>query len=74
MATSQQIDLLSRICTRDEAGRHFTEAFPGWESLEDACFIRVHRPAHGATGLQYSEEHWSIEVTADGLDLVTAAE
>lgn len=70
-------DAIRELCvltTRDEAGRHFSETSDHWESLEDAGMITVHRPVHEATGIPYGQEHWSLEVTEAGQDLVDANE
>jgi len=40
------------------------------DDLEDAGLIRINRPVHGPTGMQYSPEYWSVEVTEDGQQLV----
>lgn len=60
------------LCTRDQAGRHFTEWSRHWDSLEAAGMISVDRPVHDATGIPYSQEYYSLEVTADGQELVDA--
>ena len=41
-------------------------------SLEAAGLITVSRPIHEATGIPYGEEHYSVEVTAEGVELVEA--
>ena len=74
--TDEQIRDLCVICTRDEAGKHFTEAgavyADHWEDLERAGMIAVYRPVHGPTDVYYSQEHWSLKVTEDGRALVDA--
>ena len=60
------INSLRTITTKDASGRHFTEFCPDWEELESAGLITVNRPIHGATGIPYGQEHWSITVTAEG--------
>ena len=72
--TDDMIRLLAVIATHDEAGRHFTEAYPGWDDLELCGLIDVYRPEHEATGIRYSPEFWTLDVTADGLELVAASE
>ena len=72
--TDDMIRLLAVITTHDGAGRHFTEAYPGWEDLELCGLIDVYRPEHKATGIRYSPEFWTLDVTADGLELVAASE
>ena len=42
------------------------------EELEAAYLIAIHRPIHDATGISYSQEYWSVEVTNDGVALVEA--
>ena len=72
--TDDMIRTLSVIATHDEAGRHFTEAYPGWDDLELCGLIDVHRPIHQRTGFYYAPEFWTLDVTADGLELVAASE
>lgn len=74
MTNEQKATILAEITTRDEAGRHFMERYDEadiWE-LEEEGLIEVRRPRHEATGLRYSQEYWSVEVTAEGQDLVGA--
>lgn len=63
---------LGRLTTRDEAGRHFTGWATHYETLEDAGLVAIDRPVHGPTGIPYDLEHWSIEVTDAGRELVEA--
>lgn len=72
MTTEDQVRILSTLTTRDEAGRHFTSLVGSEEiaSLEAAGLITVSRPTHEATGIPYGEEHYSVEVTAEGVELV----
>lgn len=63
---------LCTITTRDEAGRHFTETRNHWQDLEAAGLIAITRPVHEGTGIVYGQEHWSIEVTEAGRELVEA--
>ena len=74
MDLQEQVAILSRITTRDEGGRHFAEVYDGdeLESLEAAQLIEVARPVHKATGIRYASEHWSVVVTAEGIELVEA--
>ncbi len=74
MNTSEQVRILSKITTRDEAGRHFMEIYSpaNLESLEAEGLLSIDRPMHEATGLSYSQEHCTVEVTADGVALVEA--
>lgn len=54
---------LGRLCTRNEAGRHFYEfAECDLGKMEEAGLIRIHRPIHHPTGIPYSREYHSIEV------------
>lgn len=68
MLTSRQLATLCTITTRDEAGRHFREVYDAEDidALEAAGMIAIHRPTHEATGLQYSQEYHSVEVTPEG--------
>lgn len=61
---------LGRVCTRDDAGRHFTEVYDcGWlENMERAGLLTIHRPVHDQTGIPYSSEYWSVEVAAEVAD------
>jgi hypothetical protein len=58
---------LGRLCTRDDAGRHFTEAFDSaWlDAMEAAGLITIHRPVHEQTGIPYGGEYWSVEVAPE---------
>lgn len=73
--TSISEDAIRELCTlttRNEAGRHFTEWASHYGELEAAGLIAIGRPVHSATGISYGQEHWSVEVTQDGIDLVDA--
>lgn len=74
MTTEQQVSILAIITTQDEAGQHFTARHDHDEltELEDAGLLEISRPVHEATGIPYSQEHWSVEVTQAGVDLVEA--
>ncbi len=74
MTTSEQVRILSKLCTRNEAGRHFTEVYGDSDlaALEEDGLIIIHRPIHEATGISYSQEYWSVEVTDGGIALVEA--
>jgi hypothetical protein len=75
MITTELLQVLSRLTTRDEAGRHFTQtvSHDDLAALEADGLIAIDRPAHAGTGLPYGEQEWSVEVTAAGLDLVETA-
>lgn len=74
MTTQEQVEILAVLTTRNEAGKHFMEVFDPdrLRKLEEEGLIAIHRPTHEATGLPYSAEYWSVEVTPDGQDLVDA--
>jgi hypothetical protein len=59
---------LSKVCTFDEDGRHFTQFLKHWRDLEEAGLVEVYRPEHSATGIRYSQEFWSIQLTEAGQD------
>lgn len=68
-------DLIRELCiitTRNDAGRHFTEWSDHYERLEAAGWIRIDRPVHEATGIPYSMDSWSVEVTEEGQEIVDA--
>lgn len=74
MTTEQQVNILAVITTTDGAGRHFTEVY-NWSELaelETAGLLEITRPVHEATGIPYSQEHYSVTVTQDGIALVEA--
>jgi hypothetical protein len=73
MTTENKVRILSTLTTRDSAGRHFTTRVNSADiaSLEAAGLIVVTRPVH-ATGIPYSEDCHSVEVTAEGVELVEA--
>jgi hypothetical protein len=66
------LGVLGSLCTRNEAGQHFTETADHdvLDQLESLGLLRIHRPIHDATGIPYSSEHWSLEVTEDGVKAV----
>ena len=70
--TDDAIRELCIITTRNEAGQHFTTWSQHYEDLEAAGLIAVHRPVHEVTGLPYDQQHWTVEVTDDGMALVDA--
>lgn len=74
MTTEQKVSILAVITTNSDAGRHFTEVYAADDlrELEQECLIVVTRPVHEATGIAYSQEHWAVRVTQDGIDLVEA--
>ena len=74
MSTSDKVAMLSTLCTRDSAGQHFTSKFSRDDlgTLEAEELIVVNRPIHEATGLPYSEEYYTVEVTEAGVELVEA--
>ena len=59
---------LQQACTRNDSGQHFTEWMRYWGYLESVRLIVIDRPIHEATGIPYSQEYWSLEVTELGLD------
>ena len=73
MTLSDKVRILAKITTRDEAGRHFTSLFRSSDlaELESDGLITIDRPKHH-TGIPYSEEYYTVEVTPDGVDLVEA--
>ena len=58
---------LGTLCTRDEAGRHFTDLHSAeWlDRMEAAGLITIERPTHDATDIPYSQEYWAVEVSAE---------
>lgn len=62
---------LQSACTWNESGIHFTEWMDYFEYLESVGLVTIHRPINEATGMPYSQEYWSLEVTALGQNLVT---
>lgn len=68
---SEAFTELQSACTWNEVGIHFTESMDHFEYLESVGLIQIHRPIHDATGIAYSQEYWSLEVTALGQNLVT---
>lgn len=74
MEYSKKIEILGKICTRDESGRHFTQRYSDADlrELEAEGLISIYRPVHD-TGISYSQEYYQVEVTADGIAEVEAA-
>lgn len=73
--TDERLRILGTITTRDEAGRHFTERFDSidFEALEAAGYLDIRRPIHQPTGIAYTQDHWTVEVTPAGQELVDEA-
>lgn len=69
--TTEDIRKMGKITTRDEAGTHFTQKYSAdWlKKMEDAGLVEITKPVHEATGIQYSEEFWTVSVTEKGVDL-----
>ena len=76
MDLDELVGVLGSLCTRDEAGRHFTETADedDLDALEKLGWIEVHRPIHEATGIPYGPEHWTLTVTEDGIEAVERAD
>ena len=66
----EALDELLEVTTFTEGGRHFTEAYRRWMDLEDAGLIKVHRPVHEHTGIRFSHEYWTLELTEQGKAIV----
>ena len=66
----EALDQLLKMTTYTEGGRHFTEAYRRWMDLEQAGLIRVHRPVHEVTGIRYSNEYWTVDLTEQGKAIV----
>ena len=60
------VEVLSKLTTRNEAGRHFTETCWCYEELERRGWIVVNRPIHEPTKIPYSQEYWTVELTEEG--------
>jgi predicted dehydrogenase len=73
MTTEQQVSILAVITTSDEAGKHFAEVYDHADltELEADGLLTISRSVH-ATGIAYSQEYWSVQVTEDGIELVEA--
>ena len=76
METILKEQILSRITTRDDAGKHFTEIYNADDlaELEADGLITIDRPKHDATGIDYAQEYWSVEVTEAGIEIVEASD
>ena len=74
MTTEIKVKILSTLTTRDSAGTHFTSrvSLGNLTKLENEELIAINRPIHEATGMPYSEEYYSVQVTEDGVSLVEA--
>jgi len=59
------IATLATLSNHDEAGRHFTEVCSTWDEMEAKGLIEIQRPVH-ETGIPYSEDYWTFELTEDG--------
>ena len=69
IALLEDAEMLGKICTRDEAGRHFTDIYEqGWLiRMEEQGFLEIIRPVHG-TGIAYGQEEWSVKITPAGIE------
>ncbi|UHD15718.1 hypothetical protein [Thiocapsa bogorovii] len=71
---NDRLDALVRalvdLCTRDEAGPHFTETTEPdvLDQLERLGWIEIIRPTH-PTGIPCNAEDWTVTVTEAGLDM-----
>ena len=74
MKTKTKVRILSTLTTRDSAGTHFTSRVSSDDlaALEADELITINRPIHAATGIRYSEEYHSVELTEEGVALVEA--
>lgn len=68
--------LLGALCTRDEAGIHFTQRYDlDWlHRMEQDGYVIITCPIHEATGIRYSPEYWDVEPTAQGLAIFEGAD
>ena len=67
--------MIRELCiatTRNEAGRHFTEFLTHYEELEEIGLIKINRPVHPGTGMDYDCQYWTLEVTDEGQQVVDA--
>ena len=67
--TPEQMFALCQMTTKNEAGQHFTQIYD-YGDLEANEWIEIGRPVSDSTGLQYSQDYWSVEVTEEGMDWV----
>jgi hypothetical protein len=67
MPVADQVHKVYLMCTRDLAGRHFTERYTPGEiaALERLGLIAVFRPTWSQGPIS-----WEVEVTRAGLDLL----
>lgn len=67
--SNEDLRKLGQLTTRDDAGVHFTRRYSReWlDKMEAAGMIKIHKPVHPATKLQYSEEYWTVEVTPEAV-------
>jgi hypothetical protein len=74
MTTQEQVETLATMTNRDDAGRHFTERYADaiLDELEAGGLIAIDRPVHQPTGLPWGREHWTLEVTPEGVGQVEA--
>jgi len=65
--TAEDKRTLGELATKDDAGRHFTETHDnGWLAcMELLGYITIDRPVHEATGIAYSQEYWTVQVSAE---------
>jgi hypothetical protein len=61
---------LQHACTRNDSGQHFTDFMKYWDYLEYVGLIAIDRPIYKRTGIPYSCQYWSLEVTQLGLDSI----
>jgi hypothetical protein len=66
-------DILKRITTRTESGVHFTSLYSSedLEAMESSGWIKINRPVHEPTGIQYDQQYWTLEVTEKGQEIAS---
>jgi hypothetical protein len=66
----EALEQLLNFSHQTEGGTPWHQAFRRWMDLEQAGLIRIEKPVHEQTGIQYSIEYWHPQFTEDGNDVV----
>ena len=62
----EALEQLLNFSVQTEGDTPWYRAYRRWMDLEEAELIRIERPVHEQTGIQYSIEYWRPELTEDG--------
>ena len=70
--TVGQLTELGHICKTNESGHHFSEFSNDLALLESLKYIKITRPVHESTDVEYDSQYHIVEITDLGLDVIEA--